>query len=57
MYQDYFTRMMEKHNITGEISSEKLLELVKMIREEDTPESRVFLKDLLKEVKAFQART
>ena len=57
MYQDYFTRMMEKHKITGEITSEELLELVKMIREEDTPESRVFLKDLLKQAKAFQART
>ena len=57
MYQDYFTRMMEKHNITGEITSENLLELVEKFREEDTPESRLFLKDLLKQAKAFQART
>ena len=48
---------MEKHNITGEFSSEKLLELVKLIYGEDNTESRVFLKDLLKKADWFQART
>ena len=41
MYQDYFTRMMEKHNITGEITSENLLELVEKFREEDTPREQI----------------
>ena len=57
MYQDYFTTMMDKHNVTGEINAETLLVLIDKIEQEGTPESREFMQALIKEVEANQLRT
>ena len=45
------------NSLTVKINSEKLLVLIDKKRMEDTPESKEFLKDLLKELEMFQART
>ena len=57
MYQDYFTTMMDKHDVIGEINAEVLLVLIDKIEQEDTPESREFMQALIKEVEANQLRT
>ena len=57
MYQDYFTTMMDKHKIIGEINAEVLLVLIDKIEQEDTPESREFMQALIKEVEANRPRT
>ena len=57
MYQDYFTTMMDQHDVIGEINAETLLVLIDKIEQEGTPESREFMQALIKEVEANQLRT
>ena len=57
MYQDYFTTMMDKHDVIGEINAETLLVLIDKIQQEDTPESKEFMTAFIKEVEANRPRT